>query len=102
MSALVIIGIFAVLLVAMIGGFITQWASMSQKEDRIKRLGDGAEDDLRAENAGLRDRVEQLYDRIETLERIVTDKPSRLAEEIDKLDALPPRPERSRDDWEKN
>ncbi|MCM8556922.1 hypothetical protein [Sphingomicrobium sediminis] len=48
--------------------------------------------ELKQENDALRDQLEKVYDRIETLERIVTDKPSRLAEEIDKLAALPPRP----------
>lgn len=94
MSSLLIIGIVVVLLAAIAGTFITKWAAMSHEKERMSRVGSNDRDELRAENGALRERVEQLYDRIETLERIVTDKPSRLASEIDKLDALPPRPER--------
>ena len=53
---------------------------------------------LVAENKALRDQLETVYDRIETLERIVTDKPSRLAAEIDALDSLPPRPSKTEGD----
>ena len=92
MGTLLVIGVFVVILVALIGGFITHWTHLSNEQDRRKALRDRSNEELTAENGRLHDRVEQLYDRIETLERIVTDKPSRLAEEIDKLDALPPRP----------
>lgn len=40
---------------------------------------------LTSENSELRDRLEAIGDRVETLERIATDKPARLAAEIDAL-----------------
>lgn len=43
---------------------------------------------LRAENDEMRGRLEAIGDRVETLERIATDKPSRLAAEIDALASL--------------
>lgn len=43
---------------------------------------------LEAENAQLREQLQAVHDRLETLERIVTDKPSRLEAEIDALKTL--------------
>lgn len=40
---------------------------------------------LSSENAQLRAEIGSLKDRLETIERIVTDQPSRLAQEIDRL-----------------
>lgn len=40
---------------------------------------------LTTENAQLRAEVSSLKDRMETIERIITDQPSRLAQEIDRL-----------------
>ena len=40
---------------------------------------------LTAENRELQDRLEKISNRVETLERIATDKPARLAAEIDAL-----------------
>ena len=40
---------------------------------------------LSAENAQLRAEIGSMKDRLETIERIVTDKPSLLAQEIDRL-----------------
>lgn len=49
--------------------------------------GRGAQNDpaVAAENARLRNEVQQLKDRVITLERIAVDKRSRLADEIDAL-----------------
>lgn len=43
---------------------------------------------LNSENAELRQRLDKIGDRVATLERIATDKPSRLAAEIDALAQL--------------
>ena len=40
---------------------------------------------LSSENAQLRAEIGSMKDRLETIERIVTDQPSRLAQEIDRL-----------------
>ncbi len=40
---------------------------------------------LSSENAQLRAEIGSMKDRLETIERIVTDQPSRLAREIDQL-----------------
>ena len=40
---------------------------------------------LTGENAQLRAEIGSMKDRLETIERIVTDQPSRLAQEIDRL-----------------
>ena len=40
---------------------------------------------LTSENAQLRAEIGSVKDRLETIERIVTDQPSRLAQEIDRL-----------------
>ena len=44
---------------------------------------------LTSENAQLRAEIGSVKDRLETIERIVTDQPSRLAREIDQLGRLP-------------
>ncbi|WP_265529738.1 hypothetical protein [Sphingomicrobium marinum] len=43
---------------------------------------------LTAENRDLMNRLEKISERVETLERIATDKPARLAAEIDALSDL--------------
>lgn len=44
--------------------------------------------ELTAENAALTKQLQEVHDRLETLERIVTDKPSKLEAEIDALRTL--------------
>ena len=89
--------VIAVIAVAGVGGWvITTWlrikngyplenswgqaihpASDRETKERIKLLT--------AENAQLRAELGSIKDRLETMERIVTDRPSRLAHEIDAL-----------------
>lgn len=100
MPTAVIIGAFIIGALAVIGWIITEtlkvkhgypvedsWGRSVSPQDPAKLK------QLQAENAALRKQLDTVYDRLETLERIVTDKPSRLAEEIDGLKSLPPRPE---------
>ncbi len=53
----------------------------SEAEERIKLLT--------GENAQLRAELGSVKDRLETIERIITDQPSRLANEIDQLRLVP-------------
>ena len=48
---------------------------------------------LEQENGALKEQLQAVHDRLETLERIVTDKPSRLEAEIDALKSLSDRRE---------
>ncbi|MCJ7422258.1 hypothetical protein [Sphingomicrobium astaxanthinifaciens] len=96
-----IIGAFIIAALAIIGWVITEtlkvkhgypvedsWGRKVEPRDPAKLAR------LQEENAALRDQLDAVYDRLETLERIVTDRPSRLAEEIDNLKSLPPRPDK--------
>lgn len=53
--------------------------------DRYRNRHAGADPTADAENARLRNEIQQLKDRIATLERIAVDKRHRLADEIDAL-----------------
>lgn len=60
-----------------------------KSEENVRMLTD--------ENERLREQLTAVHDRLETLERIVTDKPSRLEQEIDALRTIT-RVEKSRED----
>lgn len=68
-----------IVLIATIGGVLNNRTKTKHKmenlEERLKELG--VADQLR--------RIDQLEERVRTLERIVTDKSGRLREEIDRL-----------------
>ena len=81
-----------VAMLAVIGAFITKWIRMANEQERLSSPHKDLDHDLVRENRALREQLDKVYDRLETLERIVTDKPSRLSEEIDRLGTLPPRP----------
>lgn len=56
-------------------------ATDRDSQERIKLLS--------SENAQLRAELGSVKDRLETIERIITDRPNRLAEEIDQLRVVP-------------
>ncbi|MEN3971356.1 hypothetical protein WJS89_01570 [Sphingomicrobium sp. XHP0235] len=91
MSTLIVIGIFVIVLIALVGGLVLEYGNVTNRKGSSDERG-AADARLKAENVALREQLDQVYDRLETLERIVTDKPSRLSEEIDRLATLPPRP----------
>ncbi len=102
MNSLVVIGALIIGILGVIGWIITETMKVKHGypvEDSMGRKISPANPqrmiELKEENAALRDQLDKVYDRLETLERIVTDKPSRLAAEIDNLKTLPPRPEKS-------
>ncbi|MCJ8189993.1 hypothetical protein [Sphingomicrobium aestuariivivum] len=102
MQSLVIIGALIIGILGVIGWIITETMKVKHGypvEDSMgRKVSPGNPQkmlELKDENAALRDQLDKVYDRLETLERIVTDKPSRLAAEIDNLKTLPPRPEKS-------
>ena len=67
--------VVAIVLISVFGGIVRQY---------LKQRG-AARPDADLENDRLKSEVAGLKDRIATLERIATDKPRRLAEEIDAL-----------------
>lgn len=70
-------------IVAILTGFGWGWLGLQHRKLKMSERGASNEaDDLRAENR-------RLAERIAVLERIATDKPSRLAAEIDSLAELP-------------
>ena len=88
MPTLVITLIFSIAVLA-----ILAWAATEIFGQRFRGVGGTAEADERVrqltnENEQLHNQLEAVHDRLETLERIVTDKPSRLESEIDALKSL--------------
>jgi hypothetical protein len=74
-------------IVAIATGFGWGWLGLQHmKLKSAERMANLESDDLRVENR-------KLAERIAVLERIATDKPSRLSAEIDSLAALPPKQE---------
>jgi Tfp pilus assembly protein PilN len=70
----IILGIVAIC----VGGWMfNTWLRIKEAIERIKLLT--------SENAQLRAELGSVKDRLETIERIVTDQPMRLAKEIDQL-----------------
>ncbi|MGQ0660371.1 hypothetical protein [Sphingosinicella sp.] len=59
-----------------------EWSGMTSKSDPVATR---QVEQLTSENAGLRNQVERLEDRIAVLERIATDPAERTAREIDSL-----------------
>jgi hypothetical protein len=59
-----------------------EWSGMTGKGDPAAQ---GRIAELTNENAQLRAEIGSVKDRLETMERIVTDRPSKLAKEIDAL-----------------
>ncbi|WP_265570635.1 hypothetical protein [Sphingomicrobium nitratireducens] len=87
--------VFLVVLLAVGGWYALEAFKIKHGYPTSDALGNGIEpgDDARAaaleaENAALRGQLEAVHDRLETLERIVTDKPSQLEKEIDALKTL--------------
>lgn len=77
--AIVVIVSIAQVLVAVFGKK-ADTAENAPADERVRQLTE--------ENDALTRELEQVHDRLETLERIVTDKPSRLEAEIDALKSL--------------
>lgn len=95
MSVAVMIFILLIVVVSVGGWYMLEMMKIRHgypTSDQLGRLIEPADTErarlLEAENAALKDQLAAVHDRLETLERIVTDKPSRLAAEIDALKSL--------------
>ncbi|MCJ9429671.1 hypothetical protein [Kordiimonas marina] len=68
--------IVLVVLIGVIGGTINNWIKMREKQSRAAAAG---------HDEATNSRIQKLEERVRVLERIVTDKGSRLKDEIDAL-----------------
>ncbi len=88
MSMLVMVFVFSIAALGILAWVVTEifgksnqpHASTGEDAERVRQLT--------RENAQLNEQLGAVHDRLETLERIVTDKPSRLEAEIDALKTL--------------
>lgn len=88
MPGTVMFMIVAIVAISILGWVVTEIWGKKSRNAGVSPEADERVRELTRENEQLTQQLTAVHDRLETLERIVTDKPSRLEAEIDALKTL--------------